>query len=142
MKTHKHIVSILVLILTALAGFAPISASAHGEDKPGPHGGQIRMPGAFHTELKLRDKRRVTLYLLDMEWKNPVTENSSLTVTFIRAKAKLQKDLDCKPAGAAFECSLPDKLSWKSGDELRVLASRAGQTGIPVSYHYPFGHKP
>lgn len=142
MNSHKRIGSTLVLILAAIARFAPASAHAHGEDQLGPHGGEIRMPGAFHTELKLRNKRTVTLYLLDMEWKNPVIENSSLTVTFIRATAKLQKDLACTPAKSVFECSLPENLSWKSGDELRVLATRAGQAGIPVSYHYPFGHKP
>jgi hypothetical protein len=28
-----------------------VFAWGHGEDKPGPNGGYIQMPGAFHTEL-------------------------------------------------------------------------------------------
>lgn len=36
--------SILFLALT-------FELFAHGEDHPGPHGGRIQMPGAFHTEL-------------------------------------------------------------------------------------------
>ena len=33
---------------------------AHGEDKYGPHKGFIRMPGAFHTELVLNGKNKLT----------------------------------------------------------------------------------
>ena len=55
---------------------------AHGMNKPGPNGGEIRMPGPFHTEAKAEGANKLKVYLLDMNFKNPVTANSSVEVTF------------------------------------------------------------
>ena len=38
----------------------------HGGNKPGPHGGKIKMPGMFHTELLLNSAHHFEIYLLDM----------------------------------------------------------------------------
>ena len=43
------------------------NAFAHGEDKAGPHGGFIRMPGAYHTEVVPVSKNQAKVYLLDMQ---------------------------------------------------------------------------
>ena len=51
---------------------------AHGEDRPGPHGGIIRMPGAFHTELRPKSNREFELFLLDMKWGEPSVAQSSV----------------------------------------------------------------
>ena len=47
---------------------------AHGGNKPGPHGGKIKMPGMFHTELILNAPNDFKVYLLDMKFKNPETD--------------------------------------------------------------------
>lgn len=57
-------------------------ASAHGENKPGPNGGYIRMPGAFHTEIVPNGKHKIKVYLLDIEWKNPSVINSKLEISY------------------------------------------------------------
>ena len=42
MKAYLFLMAMLV---------SSILAFAHGEDKPGPHGGHIKMPANFHTEV-------------------------------------------------------------------------------------------
>lgn len=102
-------------------------ALAHGEDKPGPHGGEIRMPGAFHTELVLdkggKKGAPAKIYLLDIEWKNPVVKDSAVSVAVDEKPAK-----ECKPASDHFTCELG------VGTKLTVTAKRAGQQGNAVTY--------
>ena len=38
------------LLALAAALSAPGAALAHGKQEPGPNGGEVRMPGAFHVE--------------------------------------------------------------------------------------------
>ncbi len=116
----------------------PTPGWPHGESKPGPHGGVIQMPGGFHTELKLEGKRRVALYLLDMDWKNPVVAQSRAEATLRSAKGDPAVPLECKPAGRRFLCSLPRGVELRPGDRLEVKADRQDQKGIPVIYTYPF----
>lgn len=59
-----------------------VLAFAHGEDKPGPFGGGIRMPGAFHSEAVLFYPNEVKIYLLDMNWKNPTVSDSKVEASF------------------------------------------------------------
>lgn len=76
-------------------------AEAHGEDKPGPHGGQIRMPGPYHTELVL-NKSGFKIYLLDINFENPTTKNS-----MVQASITLEKKtyhLNCKAQINHFIC--------------------------------------
>ena len=94
-------------------------AWAHGEDKPGPHGGQIQMPGNFHVEAVQR-KDGFEFYLLDMEFKNPTVTNSTLTATW---ESKGQKqELKCVPKKSSFLCDLP-KAGPLSG-QVAVKAKR------------------
>ena len=59
--------TITALIFSTLTVLS-VNLFAHGEDKPGPHGGYIRMPGSFHTEV-VKEKAGYRVYLLDINWK-------------------------------------------------------------------------
>jgi hypothetical protein len=125
----------------ALAVVASSSlAFAHGEDAPGPHGGDVRMPGAFHTEVKLGEKS-LQVYLLDMNFANPIVEKSDVSATLKQGKKNVS--LKCAPAGEAFSCDLPKGQQLKSG-ELEVKANRGGLQGNVATYSLPlkFGSSP
>jgi hypothetical protein len=122
----------LAIFLAAL--LFSLNVFAHGEDKPGPHGGFIKMPGAFHTELVQLSPNQLRVYLLDIHFKNPVVENSSIKLStrfrkLIRAK--------CKPEKDSFLCDFPKSVSLTRRGELRVQATRLGQVGVPVEYKTP-----
>lgn len=119
----------LVLLSTSLA-------YPHGEDKPGPHGGLIRMPGAFHTELVPQGKNAVLIYLLDIEWKNPIVEGSEVNLQLLRSGKAVEK-LGCEPKKKGFFCKLPGESTFKKGDELKVEASRKGAKGALMNYTWP-----
>lgn len=106
-------------------------AFSHGENKPGPHGGHIRMPGAFHTELLL-DQQIVKVYLLDMSFKNPMTTNSTVGLKILSGESS--QDISCEKKSNFFECRLPvtDKIK-----EIRVKAARAGSAGKEAIYPFP-----
>jgi hypothetical protein len=96
------------------------------------------MPGAFHTELVV-DPAKMTarLYLLDVEFKNPTTLRSKLTVTLKRKGQEDEVPLSCGAEADSFNCKIPGK-KLKKGDVLRVLAERDGQMGGVAEYAFPF----
>lgn len=109
-------------------------AFAHGEDKPGPHGGFIRMPGAFHTEVVPLGKTTIKVFLLDIEWKKPSINNSELQVTLNnKSKTKAQ----CSINDNYYLCSFPKSVDLTKNGELKVLPQRDGQKGAEVSYILP-----
>ncbi len=109
-------------------------AFAHGEDKPGPHGGFIRMPGAFHTEVVPQGKTELKVFLLDIEWKNPSINKSKLQVTLNdNSKTKAQ----CSINDNYYLCSFPTSVDLTKKGELKVLPQRDGQKGAEVSYKLP-----
>ena len=103
---------------------------AHGEDKPGPHGGYIRMPGAFHTEV-LKDKEGYRVYLLDMNWEKPTTVDSSVNVVIKTGKKKVE--IKCTAEKDSFLC----KTKLKEKGELQLTAKREGQMGNETVYKLP-----
>lgn len=107
-----------------------LTVFAHGEDKPGPHGGHIRMPGAFHTEI-VKDKEGYRVYLLDINWKNPSVLDSSVSANIQAGKKKT--NLSCAKESDSYLCksSLPEK------GELNITAKREGQTGHVAKYKLP-----
>lgn len=119
------------LCLSVLGG-AP-SAFAHGEDKPGPHGGVIRMPGAFHTEVVTQGDNAIDVYLLDINWKEPTVKESSVSVVHVDGERRTA--LNCKPREILFSCQ-GESAAFKSGS-LTVKASRLGTQGIEVTYPLP-----
>lgn len=123
----------LQLLFSAVVGLLPTLAYAHGEDKLGPNGGFIRMPGPFHTELVLVEKNKLNVYLLNMEWKNPSVKKSSLLIKYndkIEAQCKIQRNF--------YSCTFPNSVDLTRKGELKVTAEREQQNGMEVSYPLPF----
>jgi len=120
----------VLLPLLALL-IAPQGALAHGEDKPGPHGGEIRMPGPFHTELTQPHPGHLQIYLLDMEFKNPTIKNSEVSVKAIGKKGS--QDVTCQTEKTYFNCMVDTK---KTGEltQFEVKAKREGAQGNVAKY--------
>lgn len=135
------------LIALFVFTFLSTHAFAHGEDKPGPHGGFVQMPGAFHTELVLVDKNLFEVYLLDMDFKNPTTENSSVKAIFTDSKKRVA-EFTCEASGTKFVCTIP-KLMTSKGFDLRkeakakiaLTATRGANKGHTMTYELPLKHK-
>ena len=83
------------------------TAFSMGDDKPGPNGGYIKMPGTYHVELV--DKgNKMEVYLLDLSMKNPTVENSSVSLKFVNTNSI---EINCKSEKNYFVCIKPkDKL--------------------------------
>lgn len=126
----------MIKIMFLLVAICEISFG-HGEEKPGPHGGHIRMPGAFHTELVPSGESTFKLYLLDMNWKNSTVQNSKLNIKI--AQGGQLGDASCKQQADHFFCSVPKGFSLKKG-RLIVNSSRDNSPGAEVIYNLPLGH--
>lgn len=101
--------------------FASTQLFAHGMDKPGPHGGMITMPGNFHIEL-LDNGENFSVYLLDINFKNPMVEKSSVVLN----------NFQCSTKGDYFSCPKPKELK-----AVNITAIRNGQKGAVANYSYP-----
>ncbi|MGZ3782671.1 MAG: hypothetical protein ACXVCY_18655 [Pseudobdellovibrionaceae bacterium] len=123
----KTLISILIML--------PTISWAHGENKPGPHGGQIRMPGGFHTEVVLDKDQSLEVYLLDLNFKNPMTENSKVDVSAV-STTKETVNFKCATLEDHFHC-IGDKALPKNG-ELTVTAVRNKAVGNKAVYKLPF----
>lgn len=121
-----------ILVVLSLFILNSSRSHAHGEDKMGPNGGFVRMPGAYHTELVPSGKNKLKVYLLDVEWKNPSILRSKLEVTYnenIKAKCEVKTNY--------YECAFPKSVNLTKKGELKVIAEREGQAGAEVSYPLP-----
>lgn len=120
-----------------------LNVSAHGEDKEGPHGGFIRMPGAFHTEVVLKNPQSILVYLLDMDWRKPTVQDSQVTVTTAAASAAKKKiEGKCKVQEQAFFCEFPAGVDLTKKGELIVKANREKMQGNEAQYELPLKLKP
>ena len=95
---------------------------AHGGNKPGPHGGKIKMPGMFHTELILTGPNDFKVYLLDMKFKNPETKNSMVNYLIDG-----NREIPCKPKNNSFICKTKKKL--EKGMNIKIHAKRLKKSG-------------
>lgn len=123
---------IKISIIIFLAGSI---ATAHGEDKPGPHGGYVRMPANFHTEVVVNQDGSFKIYLLDMQFQNPTVKNSQIKAYIKNTNKKL--NLKCNVNGADhFLCT--GAKAQKSGS-LIIKAKRDGVTAaMNAEYKFPF----
>lgn len=80
----KKIMSSSVLFLTIIT-----NVFAHGDNKLGPNGGYLNMPGSFHTELIYNDDGSFQVYLIDSTFKNPMTKDSSVELSLITGNKKI-----------------------------------------------------
>ncbi len=106
---------------------------AHGEEKPGPHGGHIRMPGAFHTELVVDKFSQFKIYLLDMEWKNPLVKNSSVQMKINDDKNLIQ----CEKFNNYFQCQPTQIFDLNKPNIISIIANRDGAIGSSAIYEFP-----
>lgn len=127
---------ILMFLFVSLLVVRAQVSYAHGEDKPGPHNGYVRMPGPFHTEIVEASGLIISVYLLDMEWKNPTVAKSRVSLKVTRNAKDIP--FTCKPEKNFFKCSLPSGVQLKAGDKVAVVAIREGIKGGEVVYNYPF----
>ena len=126
---------IRIAITLFIFGFLNFKAFGHGEEKPGPNGGYIRMPGGFHTELVKINDQKFKVYLFDINWKKPTIEKSSVEA-IVKYKAS-ETPVLCKPEGSFFTCELEKGKSLKSAEEITLKATRENTIGVPVKYSLP-----
>lgn len=127
-----------ILVLTALW---TSSAHSHGEDRPGPHGGYVRMPSNYHTEIVLENNHTLKVYLLDINWRNPVVRNSSVQLSHTDNRKKQDGTApavaQCETQDSHFLCRFPDRINLRQSGELKLISQRDGQKGVEVSYPLP-----
>jgi hypothetical protein len=121
------------LLLTLSVFSLAASSWGHGMDLPGPHGGEIRMPAAFHFEALMTTPRSLKVYVLDMEIKNPSIKNAK--VSALVQKSAGSDSLKCRPKADYFECPLRSAL--EPGDKIVVSGNRDDAVGVSV-YQFPF----
>ena len=129
----KKISALLLIAMTSLPSINP--AFAHGEDAAGPNSGVIRMPGGFHTEVKLLGDREFAVYLLDMNWEKPTVRNSTVEARVLAGNQNLK--FECAPEKERFVCKLPQGISLQSAKELGIRAKREGVPGSEAQYPLP-----
>ena len=101
-----------IVPILALATLWTSVVLSHGEDRPGPHGGYVRMPSNYHTEIVLENNHTLKVYLLDINWKNPVVLNSSVELSH-KANGKKQNSAtaQCEAKDSHFLCRFPDRIN-------------------------------
>lgn len=108
------------------------SSFGHGMNKHGPNGGYIQMPGAFHTEL-VDQGPKMAVYLLDFKFKDPVTTDSSVEITY---KGDQQTTFSCLKKSTYFECDKPQK-GLVGIKEILLNSVRAKSKGRTAVYAVP-----
>lgn len=115
--------------------WAPAQAMAHGENHPGPNGGEVRMPGGFHVEAKLAGTQ-LKVWLLDINIQNPSVKKSKLVAEIVptAGKAKTLRGA-CKATTDHFVCDFSREAYAQS--KLIVRATREGSAGQDAVYDLP-----
>lgn len=121
-----------LLVLTGVL-MTPLISTAHGGDKPGPHGGNVEMPGAFHTELVMDKDQSIRIYLIDMNFNNATSKDSSVAVSFQDKKNPVK--FTCSVMSDYFHCVPSKKYDLKG--TLVVKATRENAVGNEAKYKLP-----
>ncbi|MNT23525.1 hypothetical protein D3C72_1589460 [compost metagenome] len=91
------------------------------------------MPGAFHTEMIFdKDNQDVMVFLLDMDFKNPTLNESSVTAFYQKGKTKVA--YSCMPMHNHFHCTAEKKYKTTKGGEIHITATREKAKGNEVIY--------
>ncbi|MFM6928261.1 MAG: hypothetical protein ACKOX6_07340 [Bdellovibrio sp.] len=124
-----------IFIILALF-LSPLSVFAHGEEQAGPHGGHIRMPGNFHTEMEIDSVQGAHIYLLDINFKNPTIKDSSIEAKFYPKGKGAAVTYKCGLMGGDhFHCVPQGKI--KGLGQLKIKAVREKAVGNEVIYDLP-----
>ena len=123
-----------IIILNIIIALTAKTAMAHGEDKPGPNGGHIKMPANFHTELLVLPSNQLKIFLLDIQFKNATTEKSSVKVFY---KIKNRKtNLKCLSEDNYYICKgLPAEFKgsvFVNARRLEVQANLTAEYKLPL----------
>lgn len=127
------------LSITILSLLISSNLYAHGEDKFGPHGGYIKMPAAFHTELIPSGNGNFVVYLLDLQNKNAAVKNSNVTLKYKNQKAEFP--FECIVVNDHFLCTNTSKVDLTDGNSLIVKAERLNVSANPIAYDLPLALK-
>lgn len=120
--------SLLTLILLTVS----VKSFGHGEDKLGPNGGYLKMPGGFHTEVVPEKDGKLKVYLLDINFKSPTVKNSKLAATINNGT---KKELKCTAKRDHFICETT-KTDLAKGT-LTIIAERSSVKGAEANYELP-----
>ncbi|MDZ4726091.1 MAG: hypothetical protein SH817_08035 [Leptospira sp.] len=129
MKLNQELICTAIFLSVAIS---PLFA--HGEHKPGPHGGEIRMPGAFHTEVSSYKDLGFKVYLLDINFENPISKDSYVQGKVLSKGKEIA--LKCSTHPDHFYCEFPKGISLNEG-ELILSPTRAGNKGAEAKYKLP-----
>lgn len=121
------------VIMMSLFGLAP-AAWAHGENKPGPQGGYIRMPGAYHVELIPYQNQGFKVRLLDLQFRPAPLKGAKLRLVW--QQGKQQQVLRCGVHPDHFYCEGPEGKRPNRG-RLILSSEHLGRKGLDVTYLLP-----
>lgn len=123
------VINLKLFFTVIISLFFALNAFAHGEDKPGPSGGFIRMPGAFHTELVPDSKgQSFQVYLLDINFKNPTVKDSSVEMQLEQKDNKII-NFNCSTMGDNHFFCKPKKKYLSTEGKLILKVKREKATG-------------
>ncbi|MGE5085234.1 MAG: hypothetical protein ACM3MG_02975 [Bacillota bacterium] len=115
---------------------SPLAVFAHGDEKPGPHGGHVRMPGSFHTEMEIDSVQGAHIYLLDINFNNPTIKDSSVEAKFYPKDKSPVVAYKCGLMGGDhFHCIPQGKI--QGAGQLKIKAVRENIIGNEVIYDLP-----
>lgn len=112
------------------------SLLSHGMNKPGPHNGYIRMPGAFHVEL-VDGNNQYQVYLLDINFKKLNHVDSSVSIIF---KGKQNKESSCRMTNEFFVCEKP-KNEFIEFQEILIKTILKNKIEKVATYRLPLEYK-
>lgn len=123
------------IIFAVISLIAASQSLAHGMSDAGPHGGEIQMPGAFHTEVLYSGPTGFAVYLLDINLSNPIVEKSAVEAKIDNGKKTYS--LQCSARSEKyFFCSGALRPDTKKG-KLIVKATRDSAAGNEAVYELP-----
>lgn len=121
-----------LLALTFILLSVSIKSFGHGEDKFGPNGGYLKMPGVFHTEVVPEKDGKIKIYLIDINFKSPTVKNSKVTVSINNEN---KKELSCTTKRDHFLCET--KKADLTKGTLTIVAVRDTVKGAEAIYKLP-----
>lgn len=93
------------------------------------------MPGAFHTEILAKGKRKLQVFLLDVNFKSPTVKNSAVKAVHQGEKTT---EASCSPVrDSYFVCIFPKGVDLTGKGRLVLTSRRGDQKGIDVTYPLP-----
>ncbi len=102
---------------------------AHGEHRPGPHGGEIRMPGSFHTEVVSPTPTTFQVYILGVQFEDRPPQGWTVSSSYDGSPAT------CERTRSSFSCRLKTG-SLRAPGMLEIKVTR-GNKESTANYETP-----